>query len=65
MNRTADNLSEKITHLSEEQLAEVAHFVELLQVRGDHGSVRASSALSEPAFEAVWNNPEDDVYDAL
>lgn len=26
-------------------------------------TVRAAAALSEPAFHAVWNNPEDDAYD--
>jgi len=24
-----------------------------------------SASHSEPAFAAVWNNPEDDAYDAL
>jgi PHD/YefM family antitoxin component YafN of YafNO toxin-antitoxin module len=27
--------------------------------------VRAGAEVSAPAFAAVWNNPEDDVYDAL
>jgi hypothetical protein len=26
---------------------------------------RAAAVASVPAFAAVWNNPEDDVYDAL
>jgi hypothetical protein len=26
---------------------------------------RTAAATSTPAFAAVWNNPEDDVYDAL
>jgi hypothetical protein len=24
---------------------------------------RAAAALSEPAFQAIWDNPEDDAYD--
>ena len=26
---------------------------------------RAASAASTPAFAAIWNNPDDDAYDAL
>ena len=26
---------------------------------------RAASAASAPAFAAIWNNPDDDAYDAL
>jgi hypothetical protein len=65
MSPTVVAISEKIRHLDEAQLAEVDHFVESLQMREHSALVNASMALNERAFEAVWNNPEDDVYDAL
>ena len=41
-------------------------FVEFIRLRGpERGLTRAVSAVSAPAFEAVWNNPEDAVYDGL
>jgi hypothetical protein len=65
MSRAAETLSEKIQSLSPEQLAEVEEFIESLQLHTDRAEGHASAFLSEHAFEAVWNNPEDDVYDAL
>jgi hypothetical protein len=62
MDQTVAALSEKIQTLSSEQLAEVEEFIESLQ---GHGYSRSFASLSEPAFAAVWNNPEDDAYDAL
>ncbi len=59
-------LSEKIQTLSAEQISEVEDFVEFLRVRGrERELTRAAAAASAPTFAAVWNNPEDDVYDAL
>lgn len=65
MSRSAVAISEKIMQLSEAELAEVDRFVESLQLREHGAMVKASMALSEPLFEAIWNNPEDDVYDTL
>jgi hypothetical protein len=66
MNVNVRNLAEKIQALSAEQIAEVEDFVEFLQFRGQERALtRASAAASQRAFEAVWNNPEDDIYDAL
>jgi hypothetical protein len=62
----AGNLAEKIQALSSEQIAEVEDFVEFLRFRGqDRAVARGAAAASEPAFERVWTNPEDDAYDAL
>jgi hypothetical protein len=62
----AHNLARKIEALTEEQVAQVESFVDALQSRGPQETMsRTAAALSEPAFEKVWNNPEDDVYDAL
>jgi hypothetical protein len=66
MNRYASNLAEKLDALSPEQIAAVEDFVEFLRVRTqDRALTRAAAAASAPAFESVWNNPEDDVYDAI
>ncbi len=59
-------LIEKLNTLSIDRLHEVEDFVDFLRSRDqDRALFRAASAASEPAFAAVWNNPEDDVYDAL
>jgi hypothetical protein len=66
MNTNAITLTEKIQSLCAEQIAEVEDFVEFVRLRGqERGLTRAASAVSAPAFEAVWNNPEDAAYDAL
>ncbi len=66
MEQTVERITEKIHTLTSEQLAEVERFVESLQMwERDRELAKAVTALSAPAFEAVWNNPEDDVYDAL
>jgi hypothetical protein len=66
----AKMLAGKLRALPAEALAEVAAFIEAMTSRDkvdrtDRGLVVAAGAASEPAFAAVWNNPEDDVYDAL
>ena len=66
MNRFASNLAEKLEALSPEQIAAVEDFVEFLRSRGQERALtRAASAASAPAFELIWNNPEDDAYDTL
>ena len=43
-----------------------SNVVEFLRARGqDRAVTQAAAAASDPAFGAVWNNPEDDVYDAF
>ncbi len=66
MNSNADALTEKIQSLSAEQIVEVEDSVEFVRLRGtERGLTRAASAVSSPAFEAVWSNVEDAAYDAL
>lgn len=66
MNRNSSNIVEKLETLSPEQIVEVEDFVEFLRVRGqDRSLARAAASASAPTFDTVWNNPEDDVYDAL
>lgn len=62
----ADNLARKLEALSDEQLARVEGFVDALTSQSDQESmITAAAALSEQAFERIWDNPEDDIYDAL
>jgi len=66
MNANASTLTEKIQSLSAEQIVEVEDFVEFVRLRGQERLLtHAASAASAPAFEAIWNNPEDAAYDAL
>lgn len=59
-------LIEKINTLPLDRLAEVEDFVDFIRQRDqDRAITRAASAASAPALAAVWNNPEDDAYDAL
>ncbi len=56
----------KIQDLPANRLAEVEDFVDFIRSREQEQTLtRAAAASSEPAFAAVWNNPEDDVYDEL
>lgn len=62
----AQALIAKIQALPPERIAEVDDFVEFIASRERERSlVRAAAATSTPAFAAIWNNPEDDAYDAL
>jgi hypothetical protein len=66
VNSNASTLTEKIQSLSADQIVEVEDFVEFVRLRGqERGLTRATAVLNGPAFEAVWNNPEDAAYDAL
>jgi hypothetical protein len=57
-------LIEKIQKLSAERVEEVEDFVDFLLER-DGGMTRSATLLAEAAFERVWDNPEDAVYDDL
>jgi len=66
MAANAQNLIEKIKALPAERVAEVEDFVDFIRLREQERSLtRAAAATSARSFAAVWNNPEDDVYDAL
>jgi hypothetical protein len=66
MAANAQNLIEKIKALPAERVAEVEDFVDFIRLREQERSLtRAAAATSAQSFAAVWNNPEDDVYDAL
>ena len=56
----------KIVALPTDRIAEVEDFVDFLAQReAERAASRAMATASNPAFAAVWTNPEDDAYDAL
>ena len=56
-------LMAKIRDLAEERVAEVEDFVDFLRLSDEQRQlVDAAMRLSEPSLVAVWDNPEDDVY---
>jgi hypothetical protein len=66
MQDMANTLTERMQGLSPEQLAVVEEFIEQLRSsKEDLALSRAAAQQSEPVFSAIWDNPEDDVYDAL
>ena len=66
MPANAEKLIEKIQALPPERLAEVADFVDFIRLREQQRSLtNMSTQVSEPAFAKVWDNSEDEVYDAL
>jgi hypothetical protein len=59
-------LIEKIRSLPPEKVSEVEDFVDFLRMREeDRQLVRATTKLSEKAFQGVWDNPDDADYDKL
>jgi len=59
-------LVDKISALPAERVAEIEDFVDFIGERAREQSLlRAAANTSAPAFAAVWENPEDAVYDAL
>jgi hypothetical protein len=62
----ANTLVEKIRSLPPERVAEVEDFVDFLRQRDKNRNlVEAATRLSEEAFAAVWDNPDDADYDRL
>jgi len=64
--RQFESLIERIQALPPERIAEVEDFVEFLRRREDERALtKAAAAVSAPVFAALWDNPEDEAYDAL
>jgi hypothetical protein len=56
----------KIEALPVDRIAEVEDFVEFIAAREQDRSLKhAAMTASTPAFATIWNNPEDDAYDAI
>lgn len=57
---------DKIKGLPPERVAEVEDFVDFLRTRNDEQRLtQAATKASAPAFNKVWDNPEDADYDQL
>jgi hypothetical protein len=56
-------LIKKINALSDEHGTQVEDFVDFLRQRSD--PLAAGSAIDTTSFALVWENPDDDVYNAL
>ena len=66
MSARDDELLQKLKSLPPQRRAEVEDFVDFLKSREDEQHlVHAAGRASEPAFKAVWDNPEDAEYDRL
>jgi ABC-type glycerol-3-phosphate transport system substrate-binding protein len=58
-------LIRKISALPAHRITEVEDFVDFIASKDSESAlIRAAATASAPALAAVWNNPEDDVYDA-
>jgi hypothetical protein len=58
--------AKRSSNLLANRLAETEDFNEFIRSREQGPSLTcAAAASSEPAFAAIWGNPEDSVYDAL
>ena len=59
-------LIDKIRALPPERIVEVEDFVDFIATRAqDRALAQAATAASAAAFATIWENPDDDVYDAL
>jgi hypothetical protein len=67
---SAQSIIEKLNDLPPDKVLEVEDFIDFLRQRAqreqdDIELTKAMTTLSADAFNRVWDNPEDAVYDAL
>jgi len=61
-----DLIKSEIEKLPESLLEEVFDFIQFLETKREKVLlVKASQEISRPAFEKIWDNEEDAVYDSL
>ena len=66
MQPQVQHVLKKLEHLSLDRLAEVEDFIDFLQQRDQDKYLRRDFARgSEAAFEKVWDNDSDAIYDSL
>lgn len=64
--RNEQAVLDKLKGLPPERVAEVEDFVDFLRTRNeDQRLTQAAAKASAPAFNKVWDNPEDADYDHL
>ena len=59
----SEELIEKIRNLPPERIAKVEDFIDFIAQRDERRLMQAAARLSEDAFNQVWDNEEDSVYD--
>ncbi|MFB2980861.1 DUF2281 domain-containing protein [Microseira sp. BLCC-F43] len=65
-NTLEQRILEKIRQLPPEKVIEVEDFIHFLNQRNaDLSLTLAATKLAEPAFEKIWDNIDDAVYDNL
>jgi len=61
-----EQVVQKLQALTPNRINEVEDFIDFLSRRdSDRQLTQAAMASSEPALNAVWNNPDDAEYDKL
>ena len=61
-----EHIQEKLHSLTPDRLAEVEDFIDFLRQRDQETQLRGGySQASEEAFNKVWNNDDDAIYDQL
>ena len=66
MQAQVKEMLQKLEHLSPERQSEVADFIDFLQQRDQEKQLKQDFALaSEAAFNKVWDNNDDAIYDSL
>lgn len=66
MQPQVEHMLEKLEHLSPERLAEVEDFIDFLNQRDQDKRLRQDfTQASEDAFNKVWDNDDDAIYDNL
>jgi hypothetical protein len=66
MSPHTQTLIEKIQALPPERITEVEDFVDFIALRErERALTRDAAAASAPSFAAIWDNPDDDAYNAL
>jgi len=66
MQAQIEHIQEKLTALAPDRLDEVEDFIDFLQQRDQEKHLRNSySQASKEAFNKVWDNDDDAIYDRL
>ena len=66
MQSQVEHMLEKLEHLSSDRLAEVEDFIDFLSQRDQNRRLQQDfKHASEQAFNKVWDNDDDAIYDSL
>jgi len=61
-----EHIKKEIDKLPEDALGEVLDFIQFLEIKRERDFLASSSqALSASAFQRIWDNEEDAIYDSV